>query len=357
MPGVNLNLSLPSLSDSMSTVVTKLVQALNTVQNDLAPKIAAGIININAALPCNGNPLTSVGYVTLASGQTPTTAGSIYFNNGEFYLVDAAGAIQLTASGAINVGVVGGITGMNATTAAVTYVNGSQTFQFTSNVGVYAKIQAANVILQGTNSTVTLGVDNAVVTPLTINIKSLPAAGISQLVYNASTATLEDGAVTAATNATTFNAKWTIGGSGDYAHTFLKEAAVPFVGSGADSNVTVTGLGITTTSAAPHWQSPIHTAWGLRVGDRIKLIDIVFSTAPAGTYNFSLFKIDTSHATEGGDTLIQSFSVTNPGSGTLSQVSVTSPVAIATTERWFFTVGSAPSGAVLSFLAALYDHP
>lgn len=202
MPGVNLNLDLPSLSDSLATIVSKTAAALSAIQNDLTPKVTAGEININAALPFNGNAATGLGSVQLVSGNTPTAAGSVYYLNGEFYAIDATGVIQLTLNGAINASGIGGIVGDygGVNPARVTYVSASHQYQFTSSPGVWATIVAGNFILEGANGTVQLGVDNAITIAQQVNYKSFPTSGVSFMVFNGATSTIEDGGVTQVTN-------------------------------------------------------------------------------------------------------------------------------------------------------------
>lgn len=203
MPGVNLNLSLPSLSDNLATIVSKTATALSAIQNDLTPKVTAGEININAALPFNGNAATGLGSIQLATGNTPTAAGSVYYLNGEFYCIDSTGTIQLTANGSLNASgfgaIVGDYGGVNP--ARVTYVAASSQYQFTSSAGVWADLVARSIILEGSAGTVQLGVDAAINTARVANFKSLPTSGVSVLVYNAATSTIEDGGVTQVSNA------------------------------------------------------------------------------------------------------------------------------------------------------------
>lgn len=202
MPGTNLNLVLPSLSDNLATIVSKTAQALSTIQNDLAPKISAGILNINSTLPFNGNAATGLGSIQLVTGNTPTAAGSLYYLNGEFYAIDATGVIQLTLNGALNAAGIGGIVGDygGVNPARETYVAASGQYQFTSSPGVWADLVAAHLILEGASGTVKLGVDNAISGATIANFKSFPTSGVSFVVFNAATSTFEDGGVTQVSN-------------------------------------------------------------------------------------------------------------------------------------------------------------
>lgn len=138
MPGTNLNLDLPSLSDTMATIVSKLVIALTVVEDDLAPKILPSEIDINAALVMNGNALMGAGSLQLVGGNAPSAAGSIYYSGGEFYAIDSAGVVQLTLNGSLNITAAHGIVGdygQPGNSASVNYNNTSGEYRFYSGTG------------------------------------------------------------------------------------------------------------------------------------------------------------------------------------------------------------------------------
>lgn len=148
MIGTNLNLDLPTLSDPLATIVSKTVTALSAIQVSIADKATPSALNINSALSMGGNQLTSVGSVTLADGNASAAAGTIYYHLGEFYLIDATGAIQLTASGAINVAGVGGIGGDygGSNPAQVTYDNASVQYRFMQDGTNWADVKARDFL-------------------------------------------------------------------------------------------------------------------------------------------------------------------------------------------------------------------
>lgn len=204
MPGVNLNLDLPSLTDPMATAIAKLVTALQAVEDDLAGKILPSEININAALSMNGNALTNIGSLQMLAGNAPTAAGSIYYSNGEFYAIDAAGTIRLTLNGALDITATGGFVGdygQPGVNAAASYDNASQEYRFYSDggLGTWADLVCDDLVLEGTNGSVRLGVDAAINTARQVLFKSLPTTGVGLLVYNSATSTVEDLATTSPT--------------------------------------------------------------------------------------------------------------------------------------------------------------
>lgn len=199
MPGSNLNLDLPELADPMATIVSKLVTALSAVQDDLAPKIVPSEINVNAALSMNGCALTNTGSVQLVAGNAPSSVGSIYYNtDGEFYAIDATGAVRITLNGALDASSFGGITGMGGTDAAVTYDLSTTQFRFTAEVGEYADLVARYFIMEGNAGTVQMGATANVNTAMQFNIDKMPASGVVPLVYDPSISAVRDGTITSA---------------------------------------------------------------------------------------------------------------------------------------------------------------
>lgn len=144
MIGTNLNLDLPTLSDTLATIVSKTVTALGLIQDSIADKATPSALNITSALSLAGNQLTNVASATLTDGNNATVAGTIYYHNNEFYLVDGTGTIQLTSAGAINVsstGTIGGDYG-GSNPANVTYVNATAEYLFKKDGTTYADIVA-----------------------------------------------------------------------------------------------------------------------------------------------------------------------------------------------------------------------
>lgn len=193
MPGVDLNLDLPSLSDSMSDIVAALVVAISTIEDDLSAKVVPAELDINAALSMGGNSLTAVGSVQLMSGNAPTAAGSLYYHtDGEFYMLTSAGAVKVTANGSLNVTAANGIVGdYGLGPEAVSYDNLSGEYRFTEDTGVWADLVADDLVLNSASGSVRFAVDNAITTARQFILKDIPASGVSALVYNASNSTVE----------------------------------------------------------------------------------------------------------------------------------------------------------------------
>jgi hypothetical protein len=111
---------------------------------------------------------------------------------------------------------------------------------------------------------------------------------------------------------------------------------------------------VTSTAASWEYTSQDHSAWALRVGDRIKSVRLVSKTV-AGTHNVNLYKIAAAGGSSGTVTLVASWSTGLSGND--ETLTVSSPVAIATGERWFLDISGTTSGHVLTHVEVGYDHP
>jgi hypothetical protein len=395
MPGINLNLPIPQLSDTQTVVITKVATALTAIQNDLTPNVTSSELNINAPLSFNGNPATNVGYVTMGGG-SPSTAipGTVYYTNGEWFLITGIGTIQLTNNGQINLSVNGGIGGDYGTAAAlVAYDNAGTRYRFFGAGAVsLVDLDARKLVLEGTNATTTFA--TTALSNKTINILSVPTSGVGLLAYDASTNSLVDGATTPITSAPTFSGPLSFGAgitvigaingnisfpgnltfsgvnshtavntfssvtslNGGISHTDTWASEVPFlfdfpstVAPAVNPVSVLTNGGsltvVNTASATNNWTSIPFTSCGMREGDILR--SMMFSLIkPSGTtLNIDLKKIVVGSA----PTTIQTFSTTLTGGPTDFLCTVTSPVAIAAREKWFFTVRfSAVSEQVVS---------
>ncbi len=206
MIGTDLNLVLPSLTEMMAENIGRIRTALSLIEDSMAQKATPAALDMTAPLDMQGNALVDVSSIVFTSGNSSETPGSIFYFAGDWYVVDAVGTIQITDAGQLNAASVGGIKGDygGVNPAAVTYVDSSGQYVFTESAGVYADLVADDLILQGATGSVTFAVDAALAGTRTISIKSLPSSGKSLLVYDAATSTLEDNAVTRATNAALF---------------------------------------------------------------------------------------------------------------------------------------------------------
>jgi hypothetical protein len=357
MIGTDLNLVLPSLSESMATNISRIATALSQIEDSIAQKATPAALDINAPLDMQGNALTNTTSVQLLPGNVPSTAGSIYYYNGEFYLIDGTGTIQLTANGALNAASVGGIGGDygGVNPAAVVFDDASGEYRFTEdNTPTWADLKAQDVILMQNGGTgyVRLGVDAAITAGRTFYFKSLPSSGASMLVYNASTSTLEDGAATRATGTqlfTAIDATSTVKGA-DFKHSDV-EMPLSHIGHSEFANG---GSAV----QRPHqaWRSTGSGTWTfmqhlpLKVGDRVKSVTVRLAKTSTVLARIYIYKWD-------GTTLTQVATNTTASSSTVElTATVGTPVAIVSGEHWYVQVEWS-DGHTMDKLRATFDRP
>jgi hypothetical protein len=385
MPGVNLNLSLPTLSDSQTVVITKIATALTAIQNDLTPKIIPAEININSAIDMAGNSITNLAKAQFIAN-TSIVPGTIYYDGVNWFAVTSVGTVQFTANGAVNVSTTGGIGGDYGPSAAlVFYDNSLQRYRFFgAGASSIVDLEARKLVLDGSLASVTFGVNAAVASNKTFNYLSTPSSGVGLLAFDASTNSMVDGATVPITssptfsNAVTFNAGVTINGAlsvpttatigtvtatnvnttnlavsagatvtndvligGNYRHSAQFSAEIPFTNGESPSagQLTNTSRAGLVSFSGTGWNPPPFNSIGLRAGDIIQ--NLVFRVNKTTTGNTVVTL--TRRPIGGVDTTVQTFTFTTITSGDLL-CTVSSPVAIAARERWFMSM-TVPSGA------------
>jgi hypothetical protein len=351
MPGIDLNLDLPALSDSMATMVSKTAVALAAVEADLADPVTAAEIDINADLSLEGNAITNASLVHFTTGGATLPAGSMAYVGGEFFLATAAGEVQITLNGALDSGSVGGITGLGGTSAAVTFDDPSDEFRFTADTGDYADLRADDVVLVGTAGSVRLGVDAAITTARSIVVKSLPAAGVSGLVYNATTSTLEDAAVTRETTTHLFTG---INVTGNIEHGDLS-LSIGFGGAIATSGTLSGGVWLVGPPAVYNWLLSaagvcVVAVPGMYEGQRIKTVLVKGNSANAGTITLTLQTYDS--AVDLPFTLTGNFNT----SGQCS-CAITAPPTLAAGNVLFVRTAAGAGAVNLTHVRVTYDRP
>ncbi len=357
MIGTNLGLDLPSLSDSLATIVSKVTVALSAIQDSIADLADPSALNINDAISMNGNALSGVSTVQFATGNASQVPGSLFYAAGEFFMVDVSGTpIQITANGLINIGGTGGFVGdyVSSNPTGAAYDLASTQFRFTKTVGgvtTPSDVSLLSAILNGAAGSVKIGVDAAINTARIANFKSLPGTGVSLLVYNAATSTIEDGNVTPPTNPLTSLTVATLTTTTDDKYSYVQTHAHQMAPAQASVNVTANDLNVTSTGTAWSYSSPI---FPLRVGDRIKTYKLYWS-AGSGNVVVKLKKQTATNIIVTVDTVTTSV----PGSFTqTTSQTIASPVAAADGDRFYleFTAGSA-SGDQIFGIQYTKDHP
>lgn len=147
-------------------------------------KVTQAGINITADFDVNAETITNIGsckYSNLAATLASTNA--IYVKDGDLYFNDSsATAIQVTASGTLNISATGGIAGDYTTTAAsVVYTDALLTYFFLDSAGARAFVDASVLRSYTTYSTgqvLDSTVDEIVLASGNTTLV-LPAAGVS----------------------------------------------------------------------------------------------------------------------------------------------------------------------------------
>jgi hypothetical protein len=358
MIGTDLNLDLPTLSDTYSVALAKTTTALQEIEDSIADKATAAALNITTALSFNGNHLTDVGGVLLVAGNTPTSAGSLYYTDGKFYLRDATGIIQLTSAGAINVAGVGGIGGDygGSNPASVVFDDASGEFRFTEEAGVYADVRVDDVILVGTSGTVRLGVDPVLSGNRTVLFEALPSSGVSMMVYDASDSSIKDGAITRCTGTQLFtgiNASADLTVGGDFKHAD-RSRMLPLTGAEIKTS-TGTGMNVTALQVSNVSAGPVGAWWQtlpLRMGDRIKSFVVLVNKPTTSSLSVKLHKTD-------GFTLTSDIATqATTASGNVAVIlTLGTPQVIAVDEMWFIEVTLPTSGDTLKRCRVTWDRP
>lgn len=342
MPGVNLNLPIPLLSDTQTVVVTKTAEALDAINTDLAAKVTSSEIDINANLPFNGFAGTNVGSLIFADSLLAPQPGMILYTGGEWYMVDSTGTVKITSNGAINLSSTGAIGGDYGTASAlVSYDSANTRYRFlgsggTSLVDLDARKYAAN---NTTSGRVFFGVDSSVTSDLNFIVKSLPTSSVGILGYDASAGAVVDGSTITApqTFSNTVNFSNAVTFSGLVKHPAYTTEIPLFVGEETQTNVQ-TGAGQLTgiVSANPSvWSSSPLGICGLRTNDVVQSITVRMNKLSTATATVSLFK----RAVGGASTAVTLTGNTSSASGVVDITAVvSSPVAIATRERWWVQI-------------------
>jgi hypothetical protein len=303
MIGTDLNLVLPSTSETMAVNVARIATALSAIEDSIAQLVTPAALDITAPLDMRGNLLFDVASVQFVSGNAQNTAGSIYYYNGDWYVVDSVGTIQLTDAGQLNAASVGGIKGDygGVNPAAVTFVDSNGQYIFTEDTGVYADIVADDLILKGSAGDLTFAVDAALTGSRAINIKSLPSSGKSLLVYDAATSTLEDNAVTRATNTVNITALDASGNVDAASYTVDVDRLVLVAGAAAASSTathTFSGTGWTYGASTLGVYYPLT----LTVGAVIKGAKVYCSRSAGGSMTLDIMKAGVSLGSQTNNT-------------------------------------------------------
>lgn len=151
--------------------------------------ITPAAININTALDFQSNFATSLAGLTLAAQNSTPANNTIYESGVDLYYVDGLGNnIQITANGGI-AGSPGSISNLTSP-ASASYVAGSTTFVWQSDVNTSAKMDCGSILIRNATASsqaLTLSPPAAMGSSYTVTLPSLPAAQKFMTLDNAGT--------------------------------------------------------------------------------------------------------------------------------------------------------------------------
>jgi len=350
MIGTDLNLTLPSTADTYSTAITKVATALQAIEDSIADAATPAGLDITANLSIGGNHLTNVGGVVLAAGNSPSTAGSLYYSGGNFYLKDATGVIQVTSGGALSITSAEGITGdYGSGPEELTYDNASGEYRFKEESTLYADARMDDLILMepGASPTDSVRVTaQAMSASYTMTLPAAVPAGDAFLMMDSSgTVTADQGPTLAA------DQNITLQGTGEVKHgdRVMVLSAAAFVSNGSTSYSYGPNVSITSTGAAT-----LFASIPLRTGDRVKhVVFAVFGNASADLTAISVV-ITTSSGTS---SVIGTETVTNAAAAWVDIPVTTTDTVLAAGEAVTLYMVASASGISVGNIRVTYDRP
>ena len=353
MVGTDLNLTLPSASDPMATIIADIVTALTAIEDSFADLVTPAAMNITSGLSMGGNWLTNTGAVLFVGGNEPSAAGSLYYADDEFFVKTAAGTVQLTAAGVINVGSVGGISGMSGG-ASVSYDSGSEEYEFFSDIGVNADLKCNDLVLVGSAGTVRVGVDAALTGNKVVRFKSVPTSGVSLMAFDAAATAIQPASTAKITETIEFTATnvdtLTVTTANKHSYTASKRVPVHNGIDGISSAITSESYNGVRVNGSRLW----HQLLDMQVGDRITEIRVRHNKATTGSSAFQLWTIYDDGVS--GDTLVQTFNSTTSGAQTTT-CTISSPVTVAEGEAMMFMWTGADDTDSLNAIAVDWIRP
>lgn len=364
MAGQTVTVTPVATTDTASSFCSKINANLAAIVAELARKVAPADLDLTADVSAQGHALRFLGRLLFedVGGVTYNDAGSIYYDSGEWYLVTAAGLVQITLNGALNASSVGGIVGDygGVNTAKVNYVHSTKLYQFTDVLSpvVWASLEAASVVLVAANGATLEVKPNAALGANAVwSLPTLPGAGTRHLLTVDTDGTVrDDDTVDQTTNFTvsqTFTAGFTSAGDQKHSDAWSGRIKPDFLAVSGSGAMTYTGalLNYLISGAAYTIRLPVNH---LRVGDKITGMTVKATKTDASTINFALKKVD-----EGTGTVTSVLTgTTSAGAGTVTvTVATGTPAAIAASESWYLEVTGTKAGDSFGDVRDTWVHP
>ncbi len=148
MIGTDLNLTMPSTAMTYSAMVAQCAINFQAIEDSIADKATPAGLDITSNLSIQGNHLTNVGGLILASGNPPAVAGSVYYDGTNFFMLTAAGEVRITDGDSLNLSAIGAFSGDFGTSDESAYYDlASEEFRFRSSATTYADVKADDLVL------------------------------------------------------------------------------------------------------------------------------------------------------------------------------------------------------------------
>lgn len=342
MLGSPLDLTLPEADDTMADVVAKTAAALANIEDVLEQRVTPASLNINAALPCGGNQITGVGALTLVPAAVPVASGSVYYSDGEFFLVSPAGTVQVTFEGDLNVGATGTIVGDygGGNPARVTYDDAAGEYRFTEETNVYADLVADDVVLKSAAGSVRLGVTNDITTARSVLFKEIAGSGVSLFVYDSASSTVEMAETKRVTNNVLLT---TLDASGNISAADHKFTALKYKKLQVATGRVVLGTGSYSSAATPVFTVATVDAGislceldyypELDSGEKLREVKLKLNKTSGGNIEVTIYKVDYS----GAFTLVEADTYSTAGVGDLT-ITVADHTALASYEDYLIAI-------------------
>jgi hypothetical protein len=176
----NMQLDLPAIGIDEGVVwAEKINNALEIIDEHdhttTGKTLTNAAFNITEPLQMAFQPIEKAASISFDLNATPSSSlRSLYQNDGDLYFRDKNGVnIRLTSAGTINVGGLGAITGMDAT-SSVAYSTGLKSFTFSQSAGVAAKISSGSI-----------SIANEVLGSQAITLSANPSSAAYNIVFDA----------------------------------------------------------------------------------------------------------------------------------------------------------------------------
>lgn len=361
MIGTDLNLVLPELEDTLADIVAKTATALAAIEDSIADAATVAALDIQTALPLNGNALTEVTYIQFVEGNAPDPAieGSIYYSDGAWYVVDSTGPVRIVEDGALTISSVGAIGGdYTSVGALVDFDNITDTYRFRQQIATavrqYAKLRAGDLQLveykaagdaSVPSNAVTLKSPAALAASYAVTMPAaLPGSQVAVQLQSdgdlVASNTFSDIVATGGVQAATLEASTNI------VHTFQHRRSLSMFSAHKSGTVSVSTIALTAASAAN-----ILMDCELNQGDQARAVEFYVTKADTQLTYYELWYRDAS-----SETVIDSISSDVAGAQTLD-FSISPGFAVVGEAEQLFVKVTMVTGDVLRTVCVLWDRP